>query len=337
LQTAVQSQNKQYRQQMRDLKSQAMPLIAKLAMKEAIKHGASIAGEALAGPIGGHIAHGVASLLTELHERGENGPTMPVPPQMAQAPVAQPVASGKLGPGGVPVSVLSSTKALSRSLQAIAKLKQAQQGQDYANTVAEKSPLLAKIGGPGVVANPAAGQRMSQMVSAANAYNRLMNGASSALDTGTKNAQVASELLSAKAKAETPHTGGTDQQWPPKKGNGADEYAVPSSPYAHLSPKEASDAIARDAELAGNVKYINGFRSATMRNITSIRAAAAGVAREVPTIDGRELAKQFEGVSSQKQAVVHRNWLEQHHPEAKAALDVYFSNEVINRIWKRKG
>lgn len=124
----------------------------------------------------------------------------------------------------------------------------------------------------------------------------------------------------------------------------ADEYVVPSSPYAHLPPEQAAknflnDAIAGGAKIGSKQGFING----TVRNINQIRQRAALVAKEVPSLSAQGVAAQFEGVATQKEAIAHRDWLIKHHPEAAAALNEYFSDTAIKGtklnagIWKRKG
>ena len=125
--------------------------------------------------------------------------------------------------------------------------------------------------------------------------------------------------------------------------NGA-EYTVPRSPYAHLVPSAAAQQFLADAQKGGaTIASKQGFLNGTQRNISDIRARAAAVAQAVPGVNPQEIAAQFEGVSTQKDAIRHREWLKTQLPQASAALDRIFSDEVIqgtklkSGIWKRVG
>ncbi len=118
----------------------------------------------------------------------------------------------------------------------------------------------------------------------------------------------------------------------------ADGYQIPSSVYSKLMPLQAAQAILKDKLSGGEtVKSKAGFITGATRNITTIRTKAAEIASSTPGVVPEVIAGQFEGVATQKEAIAHRNWLMQQLPQAAPALARAFSDEEIQKIWKRKG
>jgi hypothetical protein len=117
--------------------------------------------------------------------------------------------------------------------------------------------------------------------------------------------------------------------------NDADEYQIPSSPYASHPPDVAARKFLQDREDAGiKTHNKNGYIAATTRNITNIRGKAAEVAAAVPGISSTAIAGQFEGAATFKAAMAHRDWLMKIMPQAAPALAQIFSDAEIKKIWK---
>jgi hypothetical protein len=115
----------------------------------------------------------------------------------------------------------------------------------------------------------------------------------------------------------------------------SDNYDIPYSPHSMHPPDVAARKFLQDAQAAGvDIKYPNGFVTATTRNITNIRAKAADVAASVPGVSSASLAAQFEGAATAKAAITHRDWLMKTMPQAAPALSRVFSDAVIHSIWK---
>jgi hypothetical protein len=211
-------------------------------------------------------------------------------------------------------TIVAKTRALVRGLQVAQALKQKTLGSNQANEVAAQSPLLASVGGPGAVANPAAGQRMSQMIAAANAIKKL----------------------TAEPKEEETLT----QPQKVTKANGnvqLDNEPFPASSYSHLPSDQAAAKITENAHSAGLVKYASSFRASTQRRIDGERQAMAQIAREAPGVPVAEITARLEGVPNQTTAKAFREHLKQQYPQAAASFDKHLSDDVIKTLWRKKG
>ena len=82
------------------------------------------------------------------------------------------------------------------------------------------------------------------------------------------------------------------------------------------------------------INYPNGFVAATTRNITNIRAKATDIAASGPGVSSAAIAAQFEGASTAKAAIAHRDWLMKTMPQAAPALARAFSDAEVHSIWK---
>jgi hypothetical protein len=172
----------------------------------------------------------------------------------------------------------------------------------------------------------------------------LRGAADPVMDLGAMRAAVKGAPAPAKSEAAPQITSVTKTNGTVGVAHNQDEYVVPRSPYAHLVPSAAAQQFLADAQKGGaTIASKQGFLNGTQRNISDIRARAIAVARDAPGVNPNEIAAQFEGVSTQKSAIAHREWLKKQMPQAAAALDQHFSDEVIQGtkeragIWKRKG
>jgi hypothetical protein len=351
----------------------AAPLLKKLANSALVKNGipimAGIVGGHFAGELGGHIAHhateGVVHGLIDKINSMQGQVTSSFGGQPAELPAPVPTQ--------VPKDVLTQTRNLVRGLQASQKLKQRVQGENQAQKVIEASPLVKLAGGPDVVANPVAGQRMSQAVSAINALKRLntqyTQGSKPSASTeninkpptpeeiaenagrsfGAKQPEVTDKHLKAEARTLFGDKESEQQAFINgfkaaaeriKKANGKvseDDEPFPASTYAHLPVEEAATRITENAAKAGLLKYASGFKASTVRRIQGEREAVARIAAEVPDLPAKEIAARLEGVPNQTQAKAFREHLKKQYPKAVPAIDKHLSDEVIRDLWRKKG
>jgi len=237
-------------------------------------------------------------------------------------------------PQVVPKQTLAQTRALVRGLALAQALKAKALGANQANEVAAQSPLIAENGGLATVANPEAGKRMAQMVSAAQAYRKL---------TAQPEAEEG-EVAPAPAAPVAPKAAAAPAAV--KKSNGkihvetqADEYRVPMDTYHKLTDEQAAERIAQDMNAAGTVaRGVSRVKVGILRNRKAISDLAAQTGAEAPNLAlEQNIAAQFKGITTQKGAKAHREWLKKHYPEEAPALDKYFSDENIERIWKTQG
>lgn len=268
------------------------------------------------------------------------------------APVAAPPAPSAINPLALPTSITGPSRAIVRGAMLAQKQKADTLGGEAAKAEVNASPYIAQKLDGASLPSPAAAKYMRQAMGSANALDKIRSDPEAeANDKAEAKAMAADAKLAAKAKPAAPAgppqiTGitksagniGTKTETPQ-----GDEYTIPRSPYAHLVPSAAAHQFLADAQNGGaTIASKQGFLNGTQRNISDIRARASAVGRETG-LNPQELAAQFEGVSTQKDAIRHREWLKKQAPQAAASLDQHFSDEVIqgdktkSGIWKRVG
>jgi hypothetical protein len=312
---------------------QAMPLLSKLANSPALHLTAPVVAGAIGGHLMGPLGENLLSSITANglermrdHVNGSVGPAgIPTTPTGAQQITT------------VPKDVITRTKSLVSGLQRMQKVKQQTLGQNQADEVASGSPLIDRVGGPMAVANPFAGQRMGQMVSAAKALQTLQQ------DRGTLPGRVngAAQTVTYKGNGETPHVGGTDQTYPPKNiaktegGVAVNGEPFPTSAFAHLPAQHAANAITDAAQNAGQLQFPRPyFYRKTLANIMGQRAAVAQIGNEVPGLPVAQIAGKLEGAKTQAQAKAYRQALKETYPQAAAAIDKHLSDATIKQLWQ---
>ena len=276
-------------------------------------------------------------------------------------PVVAPAAT--VNPLALPRNITGPAASIMRGAAMAAKLKADALGQSAATSEVNASPFIQqKIGNAANVPTPAAAKYMSSAVRGANVLAKLQsdpeataaNKAAAKAQLNAATAAAKAATIPAKPAVNEPLqiTGVTKSDGNVGVKTSEDEYVVPRSPYANLVPSAAAQQFLADAQNGGTaVTYRQGFVNATVRKITDIRNRAAAVAKEVQGVNpnataaqfANEIAAQFEGVSNQKDAINHREWLKRQMPQAAAALDRHFSDEAIKGtpnkagMWKRVG
>lgn len=267
--------------------------------------------------------------------------------QQAPTPTAPAVAPAAINPLSLPRNITGPAASIMRGAALAAKLKADTLGQQDATAQANASPFIAqKVGGAANVPTQAAAKYMLSAIRGANVLAKLQSDPEA---EAAKAAATAAQLktATAAAKAATPApgiTGVTKSDGNVGITTSQDEYVIPRSPYANLVPSAAAQQFLADAQSGGTaISFKQGFLNGTVRKITDIRNRSAAVANEVPGVNPKEIAAQFEGVSTQKDAIAHREWLKRQLPQAAAALDQHFSDEAIKGtpnkagMWKRTG
>lgn len=284
------------------------------ALKEAFKTGAHIAGDAFGGPLGGTLAHGAASLLAEMHTAlsegggGVGGEAQAIPQQQLAA-MAQ---AGQVQPGltRADPKMVNATKKLVVGLQAMQKLKQANTKPQRGN--APEAPTAPAANVP-LVAPPM--QPSFTPPTAAASYGP----------------DVAVAL--SKAKAAMPQITGITKSAGSINTHTSDEHSVPRSPYAGLPAEVAAGKILEDFKKGGGVPRVRDedFKRGVQRHINDVRSAVASMG-QIPGVNMAEVAAQFEGAATRREAIAHREYLKKLFPQAAAALDTAFSDAVINGV-----
>jgi hypothetical protein len=321
LQSYVAQKNREGRKQDQQTKLQAMPLLAKLAAQQKVNE----------------LPAGFASMISN--------------PGAKEAPPA--AVTTVPGTSGVPKDVMTNAKALVSALRTVNKIKTANEGANDANDAVKSSPYLDQLLGGDNVPTPAAGAAMSKALSASRALAKLRS------DPEAQAAEAAAEKATKVPATEGPPVITPDliaqahaAMVPPpppvvkitKSADGVHEKADAHgevwrvSPYAHLSPRDAALAATKDATakapwmVTHQGKYANGVEE----KITKIRSAAATVASEVPGADAQFIAERMEYPRNQRDAMAKRDRLAHSYPELSNALNNYFSDGAIARIWATK-
>lgn len=310
-------------------------------------------------PVRAVVPQAPAPVAPIVNRVGPTGPSVPLPATPWGVQRAAPAVTPTL-PKVLPTEWLN-------------KMRANYDAQEAAKAQVNASPYIEqKVGSAGNVPTPAAAKEMAKAVSAANVLAKLQSDPAAQAEekvaakeeAARTKATAKAAVISAKAAAKAPAISAPNNApldlpsflrsqaaaEPPAltkvtKANGkigtehtADEYVVPSSPYAHLVPSEAAKKILADAQAGPSPpKYPAGFQKGIIRNLSAIRDRASAAASEVPGLNAKAIAAQFEGVDNQKDAIRHRDWLKKQMPQAAAALDKFFTDADIKSIWKRVG
>jgi hypothetical protein len=85
------------------------------------------------------------------------------------------------------------------------------------------------------------------------------------------------------------------------------------------------------------VKFKGGFRASTLNRIQGERMAVDLISKEVPGLPTADIKARLEGVADQKTAKAFREHMKQKYPQAARQFDTYLSDDIIGRLWRRKG
>jgi hypothetical protein len=216
--------------------------------------------------------------------------------------------------------VFKATQKLAKGLQTMANLRQQGLGSNRAEAEAAVSPMILEQGGLGEVRNPAMGKRANELISVANALKKLR-------------AVPETDSTDAPKQPEQPQTPRPDP-------NAAEQFVLPESPHVFKQPREAAEAIYRDAVAGGKeVRHAEGFKAATTRRLTGEESIYMEISNSMPTVAERGAFHKYLaalwGSDSPEVVVKVREHMLAEFPQHAQTIQKHLSDEAIKGLWTK--
>lgn len=197
-------------------------------------------------------------------------------------------------------------------------------GQQQAEAEAAQSNVIAENGGFDALSNPAFGKRAKELLSAADAMRRLRH----TPDEDSTDAPTAP----------------VDPTQPipdsPAGNSGTEQAGLPESPYWHLEPAEAADAILRDAISGGKeIRNREGFRAGTKRRLEGEQDIFYAIGKDLPTLDMKDAFRPYLarlwGADSPEMVKLVKSQMLSEFPDYRASIEKHLSDEKIKALWTK--